>query len=230
VSRIETFFPGAQPSTGYGLTEISSIGTAIAGIDYQRKPQSVGLAAPVVDIKIVGEDGRDLPAGEAGEIWIKGPNVMKGYWNLPEATAEVITDGWMHSGDLGYMDEEGFVFLAGRINEMIIRGGENVYCAEVERALFSLDAVIDVAVFGMPDRVLGEEVAAVVQLRPGSELTAAQLRAHVVTRVAGYKVPALIELREEPLIRNAAGKIMKGELKKKFLGQRVDKINMKSSL
>jgi long-chain acyl-CoA synthetase len=225
VSRIESAFPGAQPSTGYGLTEISSIGTAIAGIDYQRKPQSVGLPAPVVDIRIVGENGRDLQVGQSGEIWIKGPNVMKGYWKLPEATAEVITDGWMHSGDLGYMDEEGFVFLAGRINEMIIRGGENVYCAEVERALFSLDAVMDAAVFGMPDRVLGEEVAAVVQIRPGHKLMAAQLRAHVATQVAGYKVPALIELREEPLIRNAAGKIMKGELKKNFAGQRVDGVN-----
>jgi long-chain acyl-CoA synthetase len=218
VSRIDAAFPSAQPSTGYGMTEVSSIGTAIAGIDYRRKPQSVGLAAPVVDLKIVDSVGRELPAGQSGEIWMRGPNVMKGYWKLREATEEVIIDGWMRSGDLGYVDEEGFVFLGGRIKEMVIRGGENIYCAEVERALLGHEAVIDAAVFGIPDRVLGENVAAVVQLRSGRTLMPAELKAYVATRVASHKVPQRIEVRNEPLIRNAAGKIMKSELKRTFSG------------
>jgi steroid-24-oyl-CoA synthetase len=218
VSRIDTAFPSAQPSTGYGMTEVSSIGTAIAGIDYRRKPQSVGLPAPVVDLKIVDSDGHELPAGQSGEIWMKGPNVMKGYWKLREATEEVIIDGWMRSGDLGHVDQEGFVFLEGRIKEMVIRGGENIYCAEVERALLSHDAVIDVAVFGIPDRILGENVAAVVQLRLGHTVMPSELQAYAATRIAAYKVPHRIEVRNEPLTRNAAGKIMKSELRRTFSG------------
>jgi len=221
VSRIESAFPGAQPSTGYGMTEVSSIATAIAGVDYQRKPQSVGLPTPVVDIRIVSTDGRDLPAYQEGEIWIKGPNVMKGYWRRPEATEETITNGWIRSGDLGYMDEDGFVYLGGRIKELIIRGGENISAAEVERALFSHEAVMEAAVFGVPDRLLGEEVAAVVRIRPGLKATAGDLRAFLSSRIAGYKVPALMEIRNEPMPRNAAGKILKGDLKKSFAGIRI---------
>ena len=168
VRRIEAMFPGRTPSNGYGLTETSSVTTMNNGIDYVRKPDSVGVPVPVCDLKVVDADGDDLPEGAVGELWIKGPNVVKGYWNKPEATAASFTDGWLHSGDVARIDEEGFVYIVDRAKDMIIRGGENVYCVEVEAALFEHPAVTDAAVIGIPHHVLGEEVGAVVHLAPGT--------------------------------------------------------------
>jgi long-chain acyl-CoA synthetase len=218
VRRIEAMFPGRTPSNGYGLPETSSVTTMNAGLDYQTRPESVGVPVPVCDIRIVGGDGSTLPIGEIGEIWIKGPNVVKGYWNKPEATAAAITDGWLHSGDVGRVDDEGFVYIVDRAKDMIIRGGENVYCVEVESALFEHPAVTDAAVIGIPDHVLGEEVGAVVYVSPGSTVTEEELRAFVAERLASFKVPSKIWFRPEPLQRNANGKIMKRELKAEVLG------------
>ena len=213
VRRIKEVFPSVAPGNGYGLTETSSVSTFNGGVDYERKPDSVGVPVPVCEVRIVGADGRDVAAGEVGEIWIKGPNVVTGYWNKPEATAETFTDGWLHSGDLGRVDDEGFVYIVDRIKDMVIRGGENVYCVEVESVLYDHPDVIDAAVVGIPHKVLGEEVAAVVQVRSGSQVTEEELRRHVAQHLAGFKVPVRIELRPEPLPRNANGKILKAKLK-----------------
>ena len=218
VARIGKKFPRSTAGNGYGLTETSSVTTQNLGIDYPLKPDSVGPAVPVCDIKIVGADLAILPAGAVGEVWIKGPNVVKGYWNKPEATAETITGGWLHSGDIGRLDEEGFLYILDRAKDMLIRGGENVYCVEVEGALFSHPAVMDAAVIGLPHRILGEEVGAVVQLKPGMALDEAELKAHVAARLAAFKVPVRIEFRTEPLPRNANGKILKRQLKAEIAG------------
>ena len=177
--RIEALFPGRTPSNGYGLTETSSVTTLNVGSDYQRKPDSVGVPMPVVDVKVVGADDAVMPTGEVGELWIKGPNVVKGYWAKPEATAESFTDGWLHSGDVARLDDEGFVYIVDRAKDMIIRGGENVYCVEVEAALFEHPAVTDAAVIGIPHHVLGEEVGAVVHLAPGFQASEDELQSWV---------------------------------------------------
>ncbi len=165
VRRIEAMFPGRTPSNGYGLTETSSVTTMNSGADYVHKPDSVGVPVAVCDVKVVDDDGTALPTGSVGELWIKGPNVVKGYFNKPEATDASFTDGWLHSGDVARLDDEGFVFIVDRAKDMVIRGGENVYCVEVEAALFEHPAVSDAAVIGIPHQVLGEEVGAVVHAR-----------------------------------------------------------------
>ncbi|HUI26214.1 MAG TPA: class I adenylate-forming enzyme family protein [Candidatus Kryptonia bacterium] len=218
VRRIKEAFPNVAPGNGYGLTETSSVSTFNGGADYERKPDSVGLPVPVCEIRIAGPDGHDLPIGEVGEIWIKGPNVVKGYWNKPEATAETFTDGWLHSGDLGRVDDEGFVYIVDRAKDMVIRGGENVYCVEVESVLYDHPDVIDAAVIGIPDKILGEEVAAVVQVRSGSRVTQEDLQRHVAQHLAAFKVPVRIALRGEPLPRNANGKILKAQIKQEMAG------------
>jgi long-chain acyl-CoA synthetase len=222
VARIKQQFPKVQPGNGYGLTETSSITTQNSGEDYQNRPESAGPCVPVCDLKVVDEHGKEVAPGLVGELWIKGPNVVKGYWNKPEATAAAITDGWLHSGDLVRIDEEGFVFILDRAKDMLIRGGENIYCVEVEGALYAHPAIMDAAVVAIPHKVLGEEVGAVVQVAPGKAVTEEELKAHVRKLIAGFKVPVKIEIRTEPLPRNANGKILKTELRedmKKYAGQ-----------
>ena len=213
-ARIRTVFPGASASNGYGLTETSGVSTVNVAEDYLAKPKSAGVPAPVTRVKIMHLDElHELPTGEIGEIWIRGPQVFQGYWNNPEATAKALVDGWLRSGDLGYVDEEGSLFVVDRAKDMLLRGGENIYCIEVENALFSHPDVLDAAVVGMPDPVLGERVAAMVQLRPGSTADAETLRDHVRQQIAAFKVPERIDIVVEPLPRNANGKILKPEVK-----------------
>ena len=209
VRRIEEMFPGRTPSNGYGLTETSSLSTSNGGADYIARPDSVGVPVAVVDVKVVG-----------GELWIKGPNVVKGYWNKPDATAQAFTDGWLQTGDVARIDDEGFVYIVDRAKDMIIRGGENVYCSEVESALFEHPAVMDAAVIGVPHDVLGEEVGAVVQLKLGAVASAADLQAHVAERLAGFKVPAHVWFRDDDLPRNPAGKVLKRELREALVQPR----------
>jgi long-chain acyl-CoA synthetase len=211
-------FPGRTPSNGYGLTETSSVTTMNSGVDYQRKPDSVGVPVAVVDVRVVDPEGQDVPVGQAGELWIRGPNVVKGYWRKPEATAAAFEDGWFRSGDIARLDDEGFVYVVDRAKDMVIRGGENVYCAEVEAALFEHPDVADAAVIGVPHQVLGEEVGAVVLLRPGATATADDLRAHVGRRLAAFKVPAHVFFRDEALPRNPAGKVLKRDLRDAHVG------------
>jgi long-chain acyl-CoA synthetase len=213
VRRIEQLFPGRIPSNGYGLTETSSVTTLNSGIDYLHKPDSVGVPVAVCDVRVVDDAGNDLPIGDVGELWIQGPNVVKGYWNKPEATEAAFGDGWFKSGDLARVDDEGFVYIVDRAKDMVIRGGENVYCVEVEAVIFEHPDVHDVAVIGVPHEVLGEEVGAVVVLRPGAGVSADDLRTHVAERLAGFKVPAHVYFRVEPLPRNPAGKVLKRDLR-----------------
>ncbi len=220
VRRIEELFPGRTPTNGWGMTETSSTAAANSGIDYIARPESCGPPLPINDVRVVDEDDNDVPSGETGELWVRGPNVVKGYWNKPEATADTfVEDGWLRTGDLARLDDDGFIYIVDRAKDMVIRGGENVYCAEVEAALFEHPAVTDCAVFGIPHRVLGEEVGAVVQLKPGASATEEELQAHCRERLASFKVPVRIWMRDEELPRNPAGKILKRDLKEEILAE-----------
>jgi long-chain acyl-CoA synthetase len=216
VERIERVFPHMRKTltTAYGLTETASVATAHGGDDYFAHPGSVGRAAPTVELRVVDDAGSDTPPGERGEIWIKGPTVMNhGYWRRPDANAASFSDGWFHTGDIGYLDADGFLFLVDRAKDMIIRAGENVYCVEIEHVLFDHPDVIDAAVVGVPHRTLGEEVKAVVQLREGASLSEEELRAFCRKHLADFKVPEYVEFRTDPLPRNPAGKVLKNELR-----------------
>ncbi|TNE60135.1 MAG: long-chain fatty acid--CoA ligase [Alphaproteobacteria bacterium] len=216
VRRISEEFPGVSPSNGYGLTETSAITTKNQGLDYKLRPDSAGVPAPVCEVRVVDGDGKDLPLGEVGELWIKGANVVKGYWNKPDATAESFTEGWLHTGDLVRQDADGFLYILDRAKDMLIRGGENIYCVEVEDALFSHPKVMDAAVVGIPHKVLGEEVGAVVQAVPGDAPSEDELKGHVANLLAAFKVPIVIEIQSDPIERNANGKIIKAPLRERF--------------
>ncbi|MFU8815979.1 MAG: class I adenylate-forming enzyme family protein [Pseudomonadales bacterium] len=204
------------PANGYGLTETTSAVISNGGQDYFDRPHSVGRPVVVADVQVVADDGAVLGDGEVGEIWIRGPNVVQGYWNKPEATAEAFTDGWFHSGDLGYRDEAGFYYVVDRKKDVVIRGGENVYCAEVEAVLFHHPDVLDVAIIGLPHRELGEEVVAVVEPRPGKQPAGNDIQAFVAARLARFKVPSQVIFSDEPLPRTATGKVLKRELKDRY--------------
>jgi len=214
--KIEKHFPAVVPSNGYGLTETSSMVTVNAGSDYARAPDSVGPALPICDLKVVDAEQSEVPAGELGELWIRGANVVRGYWNRPEATADEFSDGWFHTSDLVRVDAEGFVYIVDRLKDMVIRGGENVYCAEVENALFEHPAVLDAAVVGVPHPILGEEVGAFVQRRPATPLSEQELADHLAARLATFKIPTKLRIQSEPLPRNPAGKVLKRELRARF--------------
>ena len=219
VRRIDELLPGRTPSNGYGMTETSAIASSNAGDDYRARPDSVGVAVPVCDVRIVDDEGRELPRGEIGELWIRGPNVAMGYWNQPDATAATFTEGWLHTGDIARIDQEGFIYIVDRAQDVVIRGGENVYCAQVEQVLFEHPAIRDAAVIGVPDRVLGEEVGAVIVARPGVSLSEQELRDHVRARLAAFNVPTRVWFREQELPRNPAGKVLKTELKRELIGE-----------
>ena len=218
VRKIGETFPGSQPGNGWGMTETTATFTSHMGRDYENRPDSAGPAAPVGEMQIRDPaDGTTvLPTGAVGELWCKGPQVVKLYWNKPEATAETFVDGWLRTGDLARIDDEGFLFIIDRAKDMLIRGGENIYCVEVENVLYEHPAVMDAALVGIPHKTLGEEPGAVVHLKPGGEVTETELREHVRARLAAFKVPVKVVFWPETLPRNANGKILKTELKKVF--------------
>ncbi|HVF74243.1 MAG TPA: AMP-binding protein [Acidimicrobiales bacterium] len=217
VKRVAGSFKKAGPGIGYGMTETNAYGPQNGGADYVSHPTSTGRVTPILQVDVRDPDGRPVPRGERGEIWFKGPNLIRGYWNKPEATAETIVDGWLRTGDIGRVDDDGFVYVEDRAKDMVLRGGENVYCAEVEAAIYEHPAVYEAAVLGVPHERLGEEVAAVVYVRPGHELTAEELQEHVRARLAPFKVPTRVQVRNEQLPRNPAGKILKRELRDSFV-------------
>jgi len=212
VRKIREVF-GALPGNGWGMTETMATVTGHSSEDYLNRPDSCGPPVAVADLKIMSEDGtRELGVGEIGELWARGPMVVKGYWRNPEATAETFIDGWVRTGDLARLDEEGFCYIADRAKDMIIRGGENIYSSEVENALYDHPAVTDAALIGLPHQQLGEEPAAVVHLAPGSHADEAELQQWVAERLAKFKVPVRIAFCAETLPRNANGKILKKDL------------------
>jgi long-chain acyl-CoA synthetase len=218
VRKIVETFPKSQPGNGWGMTETSATATTHGAEDYQHRPDSCGPAVPVTDLKIMTIEGdRELPIGEVGELWCRGPQVVREYWNKPEATAQTFVDGWVKTGDLARLDPEGFCYIIDRAKDMLIRGGENIYCIEVENVLYDHPAVMDAALVGIPHKQLGEEPGAVVTLKPNTTATEAELRAFVAERLAAFKVPVKVVFWHETLPRNANGKIMKNELKKVFV-------------
>jgi long-chain acyl-CoA synthetase len=213
--KVRETFPNVRTTTNaYGLTETSSVATAISGQDALDKPTSVGQPVPVVELRIVDAQLDDVPSGGTGEVLIKGPIVVQGYWGKPEATANTITpDGWLRTGDVGHLDEDGFLYITARAKDMIIRGGENVYCVEIENRMVEHPAIADAAVIGVPHPELGEEVKAVVQVEPGHTITETEVKDWVAETLANFKVPAYVDITTERLPRNASGKLLKNVLR-----------------
>jgi acyl-CoA synthetase (AMP-forming)/AMP-acid ligase II len=220
VKKIVGTFRRSSPGSGYGLTETNTLGAVNSGAFYIANPRSTGRVIPAVtDLRIVDQQGAELPAGEAGEVCIHSPANVRGYWNKPEATAEAFVDGWFHSGDVGYLDDDGFLYIVDRIKEIIIRGGENISCIEVEAAIYQHAAVEEAAVFGLPDERLGEIVGAAVVVREGATLTEAGLQSYLGDHLAAFKIPQHVWIRRETLPRIATGKIFKRQLKADYAAE-----------
>lgn len=216
--QIDGGLANGTAGTGYGMTETNGLATTISGEALLQRPRSCGRPTPpIVQIKIVDEAGRELPRGETGEIWIRGPMNFRGYWNNPEATRATLTDGWVHTGDVGHMDDEDYLFITDRAKDMVIRGGENIGCQEVEAVIYDHPAVSECAVFGLPDERLGERLAAVVMRKPGARVHAEEIKAHVAEHLARFKVPDEVWVRDEQLPRIASGKIYKRGLREEAL-------------
>ena len=217
VSKIGAVLPGARPRTGYGMTETAGSVTTITGAFLTDKPTSVGRVLPTFETRFVDDDGRDVADGEVGELWLRGGAVIRGYLNKPEETASTITNGWLHTGDLATIDQDGFVYIVDRKKDMIIRGGENIYCAEVENCVQQHPAVAECCVFAIPDDRLGEAVGAAIVLRDGEQASANDIVAHSARSLARHKIPSRIWFLDEPLPRNATGKFMKREVRQRLL-------------
>ncbi|WP_417482125.1 class I adenylate-forming enzyme family protein [Maricaulis sp.] len=219
VERLAKVFPQAWSSSGYGLTETNALGAYNNMAEYQAKPGSCGRAVPAVtEIKIVRPDGSTAPAGEPGEVWIKSPCLFKGYLNQPEATAEVLTeDRWFKTGDVGVLDDEGFLSIVDRLKDMVIRGGENISCLEVEGALAAHPDIIEAAVIGIPDERLGERVGAAILLREGATLHNDEIDEFLKPHLAAFKRPAHYWRLDAPLPRGGTGKVDKPGLRKQLL-------------
>lgn len=213
VGKIDQALATARPNTGYGMTETCGIITSISADFFIDKPDSAGPAMPVYETKVIDADGNTLAAGSLGELCVRGAQVIRGYLNREDATAEGIVDGWLRTGDIARIDEHGFIFIVDRVKDMVLRGGENVYCAEVEAALFAHEAVAECSAFGVPDDRLGEEVGAAVVCKPGTSIDAAELREVASKLMAKHKIPRYLWVLTEALPRNASGKFLKRELR-----------------
>jgi acyl-CoA synthetase (AMP-forming)/AMP-acid ligase II len=209
VGRIMQAFPNARVGNGFGLTETSSVATFLPHEFAHVRPDSVGFAAPVIDLDLFEADSSGV-----GELLVRGPNVVKGYWNKPEATAQTFVNGWLHTGDLARIDADGFVQIVDRKKDMVNRGGENVYCVEVENALCAHPAVYECAVMGVPDTMMGEKVGAVVVLKPGVKARPSEICEFLKGRLADFKIPQFMIIRADALPRNPGGKILKPRLRK----------------
>ena len=213
VERVAGSVKSGGPTLGYGMTETNAYGPNNTGADYLTHPTSTGRVMPIMRIEVRDPDGRQVPTGQRGEIWFNGPMLIRGYWNKPEATAETIVDGWLRSGDIGRVDDEGYFYIEDRLKDMILRGGENVYCAEVESAIYEHPAIHEAAVFGVPDERLGEEVAVAIHLVDGATLTREELCAFLSKKIAAFMIPSRVLIMSDPLPRNPAGKFLKRELR-----------------
>jgi acyl-CoA synthetase (AMP-forming)/AMP-acid ligase II len=209
IAHLRTSFPNARLGNGFGLTETSSVSTFLPDEYAESRPETVGFAAPPVEVDLLDPD----PVTGVGELLIRGQNVVAGYWNQPEKTAETFVDGWLHTGDLARIDDEGLVQIVDRLKDMICRGGENVYCVEVENVLAQHPGVFEAAVLGVPDEMMGEKVGAVVVPLPGTEVQPRDLHAFVKDHIADFNAPQYVSIRSEPLPRNPAGKVLKPVLR-----------------
>jgi len=212
-------WPGVGLVQAYGQTELAPVATLLSAEDHLEggdKLKSAGRASAVSDIRIVDENGNDCPEGVSGEVVVRGPHTMIGYWKKPEETAKALRDGWVYTGDAAYFNGDGYLFIVDRVKDMVVTGGENVFTTEVENAVISHDAVQDVAVIGIPHPEWGEAVHAIVILHPGRSVTEEELIAHCRERIAGYKLPKSISFRDEPLPLSGAGKVLKTELRKPY--------------
>jgi long-chain acyl-CoA synthetase len=228
IEKLLALFPELDVVQGYGMTEAAAVLTVLTGDDHRRGGKllsSAGRPVPGVELSIQSEDDRLLGPGEVGEVCARAGNYMREYWKRPDETETAFRGGWFHSGDMGYRDADGYVFLVDRAKDMIVTGGENVYSAEVENAIASHPGVAQVAVIGIPDDQWGEAVHAVVVPRPGSTVTAEEIITHARTAIAGYKVPKSVSFREEPLPMSAAMKVLKRELRAPFWEGRERAIN-----
>jgi long-chain acyl-CoA synthetase len=217
MKRVDNAFSQGRPTLAYGMTETNAYGIGIYGDDYVSHPTSTGNTTNIVmDVEIRDEAGNPVARNEHGEIWMKGPTLIRGYWQRPVETAKTIVNGWLRTGDLGRIDEDGYLYVEDRLKDMILRAGENVYSAEVEAAIYEMPEVYEAAVFGLPDERLGEQVACVVMLKPAMTLHEDQLRAHLQSRLANFKVPTRVAFTNEPLPRNPAGKFLKREMQKLY--------------
>lgn len=217
VKRIDDNFSQGRPGLGYGMTETNAYGPQNAGDDFIAHPTSTGRPVPIMDLRVTDTEGNELPQGETGEIWFRGPMLIRGYWNRPEATADTLVDGWLRSGDIGRIDDEGFVYVSDRAKDMVLRGGENIYCAQVEAAIYEHPAVYEAAVYGIPHERLGEELACHVMVKPGRSLEVAELQRFLGERLAKFEVPTTVSIVTEQLPRNASGKILKRSLRDSYL-------------
>jgi long-chain acyl-CoA synthetase len=217
VDKVSKSFTGGGPQLGYGMTETNAFGPGNRGADYITHPTSTGRTCLPMKLEVRDEQLRPLPVGERGEIWFFGPTLIRGYWNRPDATAETIVDGWLRSGDIGRVDEDGFVYVEDRVKDMILRGGENIFCAEVESSIYEHPKVHEVAVFGVPHERLGEEVAVAILPNDGADLTPEEIWTFLDGKIANYKIPAHVIVMKEALPRNAAGKFLKREMQDMFV-------------
>ena len=230
LERAMQALPGADFAQAYGMTELSPTIVSMGPAEHRPGPQrerllrAAGRPVTIAEVRIVDGEGRELPAGEVGEITARGPMVMQGYWNRPAETAAALKDGWMHTGDMGRLDADGYLFVVDRLKDMIVSGGENVYSAEVENAIAQLPQVAMCAVIGVPDERWGERVHAVIVAREGQPLTEAEVIAHCRERIAGYKCPRSVEFRSE-LPLSAAGKLQKFQLREPYWQGRERRIN-----
>jgi acyl-CoA synthetase (AMP-forming)/AMP-acid ligase II len=223
-----SLWPAVGLVQAYGQTELAPIATMLSARDHRdggEKLKSAGRPTPISDIRLVDEDGNDCPTGTSGEVVVRGPHTMIGYWNKPEETAKALRDGWVYTGDAAYFNEQGYLFIVDRVKDMVVTGGENVFTTEVENAVISHEAVQDVAVIGIPHPEWGEAVHAIVILHPGESVTEDELITHCRERIAGYKLPKSISFREEPLPLSGAGKVLKTELRKPFWEGRERQVN-----
>ena len=209
IARLRSSFPNARLANGFGLTETSSVSTLLPDEYAEQRPETVGFAVPPVEVDLLDPN----PVSGVGELLIRGQNVVAGYWNKPDKTAETFVDGWLHTGDLARIDEDGFVQIVDRLKDMICRGGENVYCVEVENVLARHPGVFEAAVLGVPDEMMGEKVGAVVVPLPGAQLDPREIHTFVKEHIADYNAPQYVSFRTEPLPRNPAGKVLKPALR-----------------
>ena len=217
VEQVDGAFKSGRPNLSYGMTETNAYGPGNVGSEYTSHPNSTGrIPIPGMELEIRDEDANPVPRNTSGEIWMKGPMLIRGYWNRPDANKETIVDGWLRTGDLGRIDDEGFIFIEDRAKDMIIRGGDNVYGAEVETGIYEIPEVYEAAVFGIKHERLGEEVACVIMVKPGMTLTEEQVTTYLNGRMAKYKIPTRIAFTTEPLPRNPAGKFLKRSMEKLY--------------